>query len=297
MDPIPPSRGGCAPRGSSSLPQWISSKAAGSSSTRDFASSTPAKTWNFVPPSGTVAKILPFTRNDDFSKCGSSVVSGSDRQKLTSRVEAHGPRVRRWTEVGRSDQFSPWTPRWADLVRSGHSGPGSDGRWCRWRRRAASDPRRSTSIGSALVQRAQLVAAAPDRCTGGPVTTIVFDADDFHDVADRLGSDAADRVLIDLADRLQARLCGCGVTTHLSHNTLGIDCVGLTAEDRVDRTSSSPSPSPWSSPAASSRSAPAKAPANLRDRGHGSVARASQVGMTRGSAGVAALRDEPVREG
>jgi predicted signal transduction protein with EAL and GGDEF domain len=86
-----------------------------------------------------------------------------------------------------------------------------------------------------LVQRAQLVAAAPDRCTGGPVTTIVFDADDFHDVADRLGSDAADRVLIDLADRLQARLCGCGVTTHLSHHALGIDCVGLTAEDRVDR--------------------------------------------------------------
>src|SRR3954451_20115289 len=32
------------------------------------------------PSSGTVAKILPFTRNDDFSKCGASVVSGSESE-------------------------------------------------------------------------------------------------------------------------------------------------------------------------------------------------------------------------
>ena len=85
-----------------------------------------------------------------------------------------------------------------------------------------------------LVQRAHLVAAEPDRCTGGPVTTIVLDPDDFHDVADRIGTDHADRILVELADRLQQRLCGCGVTTHLSHDTLGIDCIGLTAEDRID---------------------------------------------------------------
>lgn len=86
-----------------------------------------------------------------------------------------------------------------------------------------------------LVQRARLVDAPPDRWTGGPVTTLVLDADDFHDVTDRLGSDAADRVLVELADRLQARLCSCGVTTHLSHDGLGIDCIGLTAAGRIDR--------------------------------------------------------------
>jgi predicted signal transduction protein with EAL and GGDEF domain len=85
-----------------------------------------------------------------------------------------------------------------------------------------------------LVQRAHLVAAAPDRCTGGPVTTLVLDADDFHDVTDRRGTDAADRILVELADRLQARLCACGVTTHLSHAALGIDCVGLAADDHID---------------------------------------------------------------
>lgn len=85
-----------------------------------------------------------------------------------------------------------------------------------------------------LVQRAHLVDAAPDRCTGGPVTTLVLDADDLHDVADRLGAEAADRVLVELADRLQARLCACGVTTHLSHDALGIDCIGLSTGERVD---------------------------------------------------------------
>jgi GGDEF domain-containing protein len=85
-----------------------------------------------------------------------------------------------------------------------------------------------------LVQRAHLVAAAPDRCTGGSVTTLVLDADDFHDVSDRLGAEAADHLLVELADRLQARLCRCGVTTHLSHDELGIDCIGLAADHHVD---------------------------------------------------------------
>ena len=31
-----------------------------------------------LPSDGTVAKIFPFTRNDDFSKWGSSVVSGNE---------------------------------------------------------------------------------------------------------------------------------------------------------------------------------------------------------------------------
>jgi predicted signal transduction protein with EAL and GGDEF domain len=86
-----------------------------------------------------------------------------------------------------------------------------------------------------LVQRARLVdAPAPDRCTGGPVTTLVLDPDDFHDVADRLGPDAADRILVELADRLQDRLCACGVTTHLSHDGLGIECIGLAGDPFVD---------------------------------------------------------------
>lgn len=85
-----------------------------------------------------------------------------------------------------------------------------------------------------LVQRARLVDAPPDRCTGGPVTTLLLDADDLYDVADRLGRDAVDRVLLELSDRLQARLCGCGITTHLSRDGLGIDCIGLTVADRVD---------------------------------------------------------------
>lgn len=85
-----------------------------------------------------------------------------------------------------------------------------------------------------LVQRAHLVAAAPDRCTGGPVTTLVLDIDDFQDVFDRLGGEAADHLLVELADRLQSRLCRCGVTTHLSHDQLGIDCIGLAADQRID---------------------------------------------------------------
>jgi predicted signal transduction protein with EAL and GGDEF domain len=86
-----------------------------------------------------------------------------------------------------------------------------------------------------LVQRAHLVdAPEPDRCTGGPVTTVVLDADDFQDLADRLGGDAGTRILGELADRLQARLCRCGVTTHLAHDALGIVCIGLAGDDGVD---------------------------------------------------------------
>lgn len=85
-----------------------------------------------------------------------------------------------------------------------------------------------------LVQRAHLVGTGNDRCTGGLVTTLVLDPDDFHDVSDRLGGEVADHLLAQLADVLQTRLCGCGVTTHLSHDQLGIDCIGLSAGDRVD---------------------------------------------------------------
>lgn len=85
-----------------------------------------------------------------------------------------------------------------------------------------------------LVQRARLVAAAPDRCTGGSVTTLVLDAEDFIDVRDRLGADSADRILVELADRLQARLCRCGVTTHLARDAFGISCIGLAGDDHID---------------------------------------------------------------
>jgi GGDEF domain-containing protein len=85
-----------------------------------------------------------------------------------------------------------------------------------------------------LVQRAHLVDATErDRVTGAPVLNLVFDADDFSDLSDRLGSDAADGILVELADRLQARLCPSGVTTHLAHDHLGIVCVGLATDDRV----------------------------------------------------------------
>jgi predicted signal transduction protein with EAL and GGDEF domain len=90
-------------------------------------------------------------------------------------------------------------------------------------------------LSTILVQRAHLIdAPEPDRCTGGPITTLVLDPDDFHDVADRLGPDVADRILVELADRLQDRLCACGVTTHLAHDTLGIECIGLAGDPFVD---------------------------------------------------------------
>lgn len=61
------------------FPRPISSNATGFSAIRAAASSVSTNMCRCFPPSGTVAKILPRTRNDDFSKCGSSVVSGSDR--------------------------------------------------------------------------------------------------------------------------------------------------------------------------------------------------------------------------
>ncbi len=86
-----------------------------------------------------------------------------------------------------------------------------------------------------LVQRAHLLASEErDRCTGAPVTTLVLDPDDFSDVSDRLGVESADGILVALADRLQARLCTAGVTTHLSHDQLGIVCIGLACDDHVD---------------------------------------------------------------
>ncbi|HJR25274.1 MAG TPA: diguanylate cyclase [Acidimicrobiales bacterium] len=85
-----------------------------------------------------------------------------------------------------------------------------------------------------LVQRAHLVDAAErDRSTGAPVLHVVFDADDFSDMSDRIGTERADGILVQLADRLQARLCPSGVTTHLSHEQLGITCIGLACGDDV----------------------------------------------------------------
>ncbi len=85
-----------------------------------------------------------------------------------------------------------------------------------------------------LLQRAELrddgLAGWP---TGGPVATLVFDADDFRDLGERLGDESGDRVLVALADRLQERLCPCGVTTHLDLSRRGIRCEGLSAEDHV----------------------------------------------------------------
>jgi GGDEF domain-containing protein len=85
-----------------------------------------------------------------------------------------------------------------------------------------------------LVQRARLVLDEQrrDACTGGPITTLVLDADDLADVRDRLGH-GHDDVLVELADRLQARLCSCGVTTHPAHDQLGIVCIGLASDDLV----------------------------------------------------------------
>jgi predicted signal transduction protein with EAL and GGDEF domain len=62
---------------------------------------------------------------------------------------------------------------------------------------------------------------------GGPVATLLLDAEDFRDLSDRLGGEAGDRLLVELADRLQERLCPCGVTTHLDATGLGIRCEGL----------------------------------------------------------------------
>ncbi len=85
-----------------------------------------------------------------------------------------------------------------------------------------------------LVQRAHLVAVAQrDRLTGGPVTDLVLDPDDLADVNARLGWEAVDQLLVELADRLQVRLCGAGVTTHLDLDHLGIRCVGLACDHAV----------------------------------------------------------------
>ncbi len=85
-----------------------------------------------------------------------------------------------------------------------------------------------------ILQRAELwddgMAGWP---IGGPVATLVFDADDFRDLGERLGDEAGDRVLVELSDRLQERLCPCGVTTHLDLLRRGIRCEGLTREDPV----------------------------------------------------------------
>lgn len=92
----------------------------------------------------------------------------------------------------------------------------------------------SSTTTAPLVQRAHLVAVDQrDRSTGGPVTTLVLDPDDLHDVTDRLGWEAGSRILVELADRLQARLCQAGVTTHLDPECLGIRCIGLARDDRV----------------------------------------------------------------
>ena len=88
--------------------------------------------------------------------------------------------------------------------------------------------------GLPILQRAELwddgMAGWP---TGGPVATLVFDADDFRDLGERLGDEAGDRVLVEISDRLQERLCPCGVTTHLDLVRRGIRCEGLTHEDPV----------------------------------------------------------------
>jgi predicted signal transduction protein with EAL and GGDEF domain len=92
----------------------------------------------------------------------------------------------------------------------------------------------STNRVVPLVQRAQLVAVDQrDLCTGGAITTLVLDADDLHDVNDRLGWEAGERILVELADRLQSRLCQAGVTTHLDPEGRGIRCIGLTCDDHV----------------------------------------------------------------
>jgi predicted signal transduction protein with EAL and GGDEF domain len=83
-----------------------------------------------------------------------------------------------------------------------------------------------------LLQRALLHDDGPSGWpVGSPVATLLLDRDDFRDLDDRLGGEAADRVLAELADRLQERLCQCGVTTHLDAARLGIRCEGLACGD------------------------------------------------------------------
>jgi GGDEF domain-containing protein len=83
-----------------------------------------------------------------------------------------------------------------------------------------------------LLQRARLHDEGP--CgwpVGSPVATLLLDGDDFRDLNERLGAETGDRVLAELADRLQERLCGCGVTTHLDSERLAIRCEGLACGD------------------------------------------------------------------
>ena len=88
--------------------------------------------------------------------------------------------------------------------------------------------------GPTLVQRARLVdVARRDPLTGGPVAELVLDPDDLADVNARLGWEAVDQLLAELAERLQVRLCGAGVTTHLDLDHLGIVCVGLACDHAV----------------------------------------------------------------
>src|SRR5580692_11313121 len=54
------------------------SNAAGSSATQASTSGSSTNTCRRSPAGGTVTKILPRTRNDDMSKCGSSVTPGRD---------------------------------------------------------------------------------------------------------------------------------------------------------------------------------------------------------------------------
>ncbi len=61
------------------FPHSSGSNAAGSSATQPPASRGSVNTCSSSPPGGTVTKILPRTRNDAISKCGSSVTSGRDR--------------------------------------------------------------------------------------------------------------------------------------------------------------------------------------------------------------------------
>ena len=86
-----------------------------------------------------------------------------------------------------------------------------------------------------LVQRARLVSdtGRRDECTGAPIRVLVLNAEDLADVSDRLGGHGCDEIIVELADRLQARLCQCGVTTHLANDGLGIECVGLLSDDAV----------------------------------------------------------------
>jgi carbonic anhydrase len=60
-------------------PHHSSSNTAGASATNARASSSPTNTCTLRPSGGAVAKILPPTRKEVISKCGSSVASGKER--------------------------------------------------------------------------------------------------------------------------------------------------------------------------------------------------------------------------